>query len=179
MVAAGVAYPIGEQYFRSLWNTGLSIGVGAVYPLKQRVFLLATLEASNMPLDKEQRAKNADFDGAIEYEEGSATAIMLTIGGKLSANRSRSGEAPYLVAGASLSRFTIGDVLERRTIESDVVSEVLPGNTKTAVGLSAGAGFDVRLSPKSLLFFEANFTYLFIDSPRVNFMPLKMGLLFR
>ncbi len=179
-VSGGVAYPIANQEFADSWNTGLNIGVGMLFPLKDRLAATFSIEANNLPLDDRTYLRGQQLYGdGNTADEGSATVLAANFGAKISFSRARTGEALYALFGGTIARAAAGDVLVTERVGSSSESYVVKGDAQTGVGLGAGLGFDVRLSPKSYLFFEARYTLLFTRDPAVHFVPLKMGIAFR
>ncbi len=179
-VSGGVAYPVANKHFAEHWNTGLNLGLGMTFPLRDRLSAAFTIEANNLPLDDRTYLRDRQLYGdGNTVEEGSATVIAANVAAKISFSRARTGEALYALFGATLARASAGDALVTEVEGNIRDSYVVKGDAQTAVGLGAGLGFDVRLSPNSYLFFEARYTLLFTDNPAVHFVPLKMGVAFR
>lgn len=179
-ITGGVAYPIYDKDLTKLYNAGLHLGMGLGYTLSDRVMIIGNVQVSNLPLDKEEYLKSIDaFEKENQAEEGSATVLTGSLNLKYSFSRARSGEAPFLTGGATIGRFIAGDVLLSESQDNVVVETVIDGNGKSAFGLNAGAGFNVHLSSKSFLFFEARYTILFADKPRAHIIPLQFGVAFR
>jgi len=180
LVSGGVAYPVAGKNFSDGWNTGINLGLGVAVPVTDRIATVISVEASNMPLDDERylRANQLTADETVA-EEGSATVIAGLVAAKITFNRSRTGEAPYALLGATVAMFSRGDVLINAQEGSEINSYVVQGESKAAFGLGGGLGFDVSLSHKSYLFFEARYTVLFTSDPSVQFVPLRIGIAFR
>ncbi len=179
-ITGGVAYPIYDKDLTKLYNAGLHLGMGLGYSLSDRVMITGNVQVSNLPLDKEEYLKSIDaFEKENQAEEGSATVLTGSLNLKYSFSRARSGEAPFLTGGATIGRFIAGDVLLSESQDNEVVETVIDGKGQSAFGLNAGAGFNVHLSAKSFLFFEARYTILFADKPRVHIIPLQFGVAFR
>ncbi len=180
IVSGGVAYPIYDKSLTRVHNAGLHLGLGLGFPLSERMMLIGTLEVSNLPLDDEEFLKSIDaYARDNQAEEGSSTALAASLIAKYAFSQSRSGEAPFLTAGLTVARYTTGDVLLTLAEEGARSTTVIDGKGQTAFGFNAGAGFNIHLSPKSFLFFEARYTLLFSETPRVHFIPLQMGVAFR
>ncbi len=179
-ITGGVAYPIYDKDLTKVYNAGLHLGIGLGYTLSDRVMLIGNVQVSNLPLDEEEYLKSIDaFENENQAEEGSATVLTGSLNLKYSFSRARSGEAPFLTGGATIGRFIAGDVLLSKSVDNDITETVIDGKGKGAFGLNAGAGFNVHLSSKSFLFFEARYTILFADKPRVHIIPLQFGVAFR
>ncbi len=179
-ITGGVAYPIYDKDLTKIYNAGLHLGIGLGYTLSDRVMLTGNVQVSNLPLDEEEYLKSIDaFAKDNQAEEGSATVLTGSLNVKYSFSRARSGEAAFLTGGATIGRFIAGDVLLSQTQGNDVVETVKDGKGQSALGINAGAGFNVHLSSKSFLFFEARYTLLFTDKPRVHIIPLQFGVAFR
>lgn len=180
LVSGGVAYPVAGKSFSDGWNTGINLGLGVAVPVTDRIATVVSVEASNMPLDDERylRANQLRADENFA-EEGSATVIAGHVAAKITFSRSRTGEAPYALLGATVAMFSRGDVLISAQEGSETNSYVVQGESKAAFGLGGGLGFDVSLSHKSFLFFEARYTVLFTSDPSVHFVPLRLGIAFR
>lgn len=179
-LTGGVAYPVFDKDLTRIYNAGLHLGIGLGYTLSEHAMVVGSVEVSNLPLDDEQYLKSIDANtGGNKAEEGSATVLTTSLNYKHSFAQARSGEAPFVTAGVTFSRFIAGDVLLSTNVENDVVQSVIDGKGRSAFGFNGGAGFNVHLSSKSFLFFEARYTLLFFDKPRVHFIPLQMGVAFR
>lgn len=179
-ITGGVAYPVYDKELTNLYNAGLHLGIGLGYTLTDQVMLLGSVQISNLPLDKEAYLKSIGaFEKNNRAEEGSASVLTGSLNLKYSFSRARSGEAPFFTGGATVARFIAGDVLFSETVDNAVIPVVIDGKGQSAFGLNAGAGFNVHLSSKSFLFFEARYTVLFTDKPRVHIIPLQFGVAFR
>ena len=179
-VMGGVAYPLGDKDFTAGWDAGLHLGLGLGYSLNANTTVVGTVEVSNFPLDDEAYLLRNGFPLADNRaEEGSATIMTAALSLKYSMSRSRSGEALFFTAGANFSRFNEGDILLSIIEDGEGFSTVIRREGQTALGISAGTGFNVHLSSKSYLFIEARYTMLFLDKPSIQFVPLRMGVAFR
>lgn len=179
-LTGGVAYPVFDRELTKIYNAGLHLGIGLGYTLSEHSMLMGAVEVSNLPLDDEAYLSSIESElGGDKAEEGSATVLTTSLNYKRSFSRARSGEAPFVTAGLTFSRFVAGDVLVSTNVGDDVLQRVIDGKGRSAFGVNGGAGFNVHLSAKSFLFFEARYTLLFFDKPRVHFIPLQMGVAFR
>ncbi|MBK7093122.1 MAG: outer membrane beta-barrel protein [bacterium] len=179
-ITGGVAYPVYDKELTNLYNAGLHLGIGLGYTLTDQLMLLGNIQISNLPLDKEAYLKSIDaFEKNNQVEEGSASVLTGSLNLKYSFSRARSGESLFLTGGATVARFIAGDILFSESVQNDVIQTVIDGKGQSAFGLNAGAGFNVHLSSKSFLFFEARYTVLFTDKPRVHIIPLQFGVAFR
>lgn len=179
-ITGGVAYPVYDKELTKLYNAGLHLGVGFGYSLSDQMMLVGSVQISNLPLDKEAYLKSIDaFEKNNQVEEGSASVLTGSLNLKYSFSRARSGESLFLTGGATVARFIAGDILFSESVQNDVIQTVIDGNGQSALGVNGGAGFNVHLSSKSFLFFEARYTVLFTDKPRVHIIPLQFGVAFR
>lgn len=180
IITGGVAYPIYDKTLTTSYNAGLHLGIGIGYSLSDRSMLVGSIQVSSLPLDKEEYFKSIGAPAReSKAEEGSATVLTGSVNIKYSFSRARTGESLFLTGGILAARFIAGDILLSVSQGNDLIQTVVDGQGKTALGLNAGAGFNIHLSAKSFLFFEARYTVLFTDKPIVHIIPLQMGVAFR
>lgn len=180
MIDAGVAYPIHDHEFADRWKVGISLSAGLGYRTGSNSLLVVRGEVNSLPLDGETilRMTGLDTEGSTA-EEGNASIYLGTVNLKYAFSRSRSGEAPFLIAGAGIARFTAGDILINHVVDNITYVSIIDGYSETALALNAGAGFNIHLGKRTHLYVEGRYVLLFTDTIDVHFIPLRMGVAFR
>jgi len=173
---AGVSYPLAPTTFNKNWKIGFNLGVGFERKLAGPWYGQVYFDYNNFEIEDEQYTKWAGyFEPGLSVDGGTASVLSLSANLKRMFTRARSGEAPYIIGGIGLYRFTVADgFFATRDTTINIIS-----SSQNSVALNFGAGIDVRIGNRTSFYLEGRYFVGFTSNEVTQHVPLRVGIIFR
>ncbi|HZY10102.1 MAG TPA: hypothetical protein VFF29_03015 [Bacteroidota bacterium] len=178
--SSGLSIPSIPSEFRDYWKNGITVGLGFGYSFAQGSFgyggIHALLEYNRFTFDDSGfiKSNNLSVSGLTLTGESRSTITLMTIfKGTITTNRN--SIAPYFLLGIGYfyrSSYSINATLPGTGI-------IYEEGSKSAISWSVGAGVDVPISDRLVLFLQGKFILGVTGSPGTQYYPLNAGLRFR
>lgn len=173
---AGVSYPLGPSNFNDNWQIGFNLGIGLEREFSGPWSGQLYLDYNNFGVDDDQYSSSSGFyEPGLSIDGGTASIFAFSANLKRMGRRARSGEAPYLIGGFGLYRFTVADgSFATRDTTINIVS-----SSENTVALNIGAGVDVRIGYRTSFYLEARYFIGFTSERPTHHVPIRVGIIFK
>lgn len=146
--------------FNDAYNTGFNLGAAAGLPI-----------TSNLEGVLMGRYDRFGLDAPSGVDGGAFSALSATANLKYNTSMMGSRFTPYAFGGAGLFRSAFAD------IESALGN--LDGDSELNLGLQAGVGMGVMMSPRTSLLVEPNYVRVFNEGQDTQYFPIRLGVSLR
>lgn len=173
-LGVGAAPPYDE--LSNARSTGLSLHGGLLFPLAGRLFLGGEAAVRRFTLDDGKLRRDAGVPPDVELRStgGAVTFWSLSPTLRLALLDPDRRITPYLLGGAGYTRLEVQDA----SVSAGDLTFTLLGEGDNWMGLDAGAGTTLRLSPRLDAFLEGRFS-IAVDvtgGSSEHFTPFSAGL---
>lgn len=157
-------------------STGLSVHGGILFPLSGRIFFGAEAAVRRFTLDeaKLRRDTGVPPDVELAFTGGAVTFWSLSPTLRLALLDPDLRLTPYLLGGAGYTRLDVDEA----SVSAGELTFTLVGEGDDWLGLDAGAGTTLRLSPRLDAFLEGRFSIAIdvVGGNSEHFTPFSAGL---
>ncbi len=173
---AGISYPVAPKNFNDYWKIGFNLGVGFERKISDGWYGQVYFDYNTFAIDDSKYTKSKGyFESGLSVEGGAASILVVSANLKRMMARARSGEAPYLIGGIGIYRFSIAT---GSFAAADTTVEI-PNSSQNTVGMNVGVGVDVRIGFRTSFYLEGRYFVGFTSSDFTHHVPLRVGIIFR
>lgn len=172
----GVTIPESPERFGRIWDPGPAVSFGLSLPVDAGIKLVGNLDYSRLALNNDNLLQESGLSGdSVKLQGGATNIFAASIGAKIRLIPARTSISPYVIAAVGLSHFSINDA----TMTQRDSSRTLTGSSETAASIGLGGGIDLALGERMTLFVEARYVNCYTETHSSNYVPVRVGLLFR
>jgi hypothetical protein len=168
---SGISLPQSPGGFRNCWRPGFALGCGINIPLNDNFLFFPSLQYNGFGLDK------ASYFGYYTVDAKGGTASILTIMADMKGILAKRHAffRPYLLTGIGIFHFGVSDI----TLNYQGHRYIYKTKSVRKPCFNFGLGFEYALGNKSTIFTDFNLLSDFGESPRTEFIPIRIGINFR
>jgi hypothetical protein len=172
----GVSYPLAPKVFSENWKIGFNLGIGIERQLSGPWSGQLYFDYNNFEIGDEQFTKFLGFnEPGLSINGGTASILAVSANVKYLMGRARSGEAPYLIGGFGLYRFTVGD----GSFATTDTTVIILSSYENTIGSNIGVGIDVRIGARTSFYIEGRYFLGFTNGNSTHHIPLRVGIIFK
>jgi len=173
---SGISVPKSHNNFAEFYDKSFNVGFGIGYDLSPSFLICFELAYNNFRLDGE-RFINSHENLKGTASEGDEAIYSFTVGTKARLSTSNDNIRPYLKVNFGFMHRKYED-LYVEAFDPDT-SFVLPEDFDTSIMLHFGVGIDIKITKEFYLFGEAKLNHAFTKEESTQYIPLKVGILYR
>jgi hypothetical protein len=177
IISSGISFPVEPNDFEKYWDPGYNITLGYGFSPKENIYALLDFEYYNFPFSKTKYLKEfSDIsDSQINTNGNNYEVLSLCLKMKFELRISNSDLFPFISIGEGWLRYYTKNVI----INSNNVALQLTGKIKDLYILLISTGLEYDLNELFNLILELNYRYGSIDNYKINFIPIKLGLVIK
>ena len=160
---AGPSFPSMPGRFYDYWQTGVSVGGGIGWKMSPTTTISLSVDGSRFSIDEQRFLQYFKLGSGSNSISGGATSIVM-VGGNIHYFPPDEPVPLYVAGGAALAVSSIGEV---EATYSDF-SASQPSVMRASLLVTAGAGLEFALNPKTDWFVELRYNYAVVKSDDAN-----------
>ncbi|MCH8286101.1 outer membrane beta-barrel protein [candidate division KSB1 bacterium] len=170
----GSTFPLKPTVFPDFYNPSLNVGIGFSYQINEQSSFLIEGGYHKFDLDENALVESSGGSAGDNVAGGDHSIFDLSVGLK---SRFNSGSLRFAYYKFGLGFMNLRrDILE---VISPDTSYFIADAAEVAVSLNLGAGLDYNLKNNIFIFGELQYSYAFTKDERTQYLPLKIGILYR
>ena len=173
---SGISVPKSQYNFAEFYNTSLNMGIGIGFDLSPSYLFAVELTYNKFDLDKTAFI-NSHENLVGTASEGDKAIYSFTACTKAKLGTFFTKITPYLKLNFGFMHQRYDDLYVE--VFNPDTSYVLPATFDTSITFHFGTGIDIKLIKGYFIFCEAKFDYAFTGENHTQYMPIKVGILYR
>ncbi len=175
-IHTGITLPSSPAAFSDFWNPGPNVGGSVGIPVTRAFVAEVDLQYSRIPFDSRKLLSQLGATSSgVSVDGGETTIISASVNAVVRLVTDGSRVAPYFAGGFGLTRRSIGDA----TVAGGGASAPINGDSGTDILVAFGGGLEFRVTPATGLFVDARYSIGFQAGENLEYLPVRIGVVFR